>query len=145
VRSSIPVILPVEAVAFRLRIRIDEKGKVKGPEGFTQPEAPDIFNQLILNPCAFRDFMMEHFEQAYSSFLCTECSQSRLTCCLVHATAAINGKGNESIIVAEWGCFTGFGLKLSPFSWFPSAHSISAFVTHGMVRSFLCVCKYCLL
>jgi hypothetical protein len=62
VTGSIPVILPVDAVAFRPRIIIDENGKVEGFEGFIQLQAPDIFNQFVLNPCAFRDLVMEHFE-----------------------------------------------------------------------------------
>jgi hypothetical protein len=67
VAGSIPVILSVNAVAFRPRITIDENGKVEGLEVFAQLEAPDIFGQLVLNPYAFRDFVMEHLEQAYSS------------------------------------------------------------------------------
>jgi hypothetical protein len=67
VTGSIPVFLSVDAVGFRLRITIDENGKMEGLEGFAQLEAPDIFSQFVLIPCAFRDFMMEHFEQAYSS------------------------------------------------------------------------------
>jgi hypothetical protein len=57
----------VNAIAFHPRITIDEKGKVEGVEGFAQLEAPDIFSQFVLNPCAFRDFVMERFEQTYSS------------------------------------------------------------------------------
>jgi hypothetical protein len=45
---------------------------------------------------------MERFEQTYSSLFVypVQPVDVRLTCCLVHATAASNGKGNESIIVA---------------------------------------------
>jgi hypothetical protein len=44
---------------------------------------------------------MEHFEQAYSSLFAYQVQpvDPRLTYCLVHATAAINGKGNESTVV----------------------------------------------
>jgi hypothetical protein len=54
VTGSISVILPMDAVAFRPRITIDEKGKVEGLEEFAQFEAPDIFRQFIFNP-GFRD------------------------------------------------------------------------------------------
>jgi hypothetical protein len=61
-----------------------------------QLEAPDILNQFVLNPCAFRDFVMEHFEQTYSSLFVYQVQPVDL----VHATAVIDGKGNESTIVA---------------------------------------------
>jgi hypothetical protein len=102
VMGSIPVILSVDAVAFRPRITIDENEKVEGLERFTQLEAPYILSQFVLNPCTFRDFVMEHFKQAYSSLFVYQVQpvDPRLTCCLVHATAAIHGKGNESTTVA---------------------------------------------
>jgi hypothetical protein len=63
---------------------------------------PRFFSQFVLNPCAFRDFLMEHFEQAYSSLFLYQVQpvELRLTCCLVHTTVAINGKRNESTIFA---------------------------------------------
>jgi hypothetical protein len=39
VAGSIPVILSVDAVAFRPRITIDENGKVEGLDGFVRLEA----------------------------------------------------------------------------------------------------------
>jgi hypothetical protein len=100
--GSIPVIRSVDAVAFHPRITIGENGKVEGLEGFAQLEAPDLFSQFALNPCAFRDFVMKHFEQADSLLFVYQVQpiDPRLKCCLVHATAAINGNGNESTIVA---------------------------------------------
>jgi hypothetical protein len=75
---------------------------VEGLEGFAQLEAPDILCQFVLNPSAFRDFVMEHFEQAYSSLFVYQVQpvDPRLTCYRVHTTAAINGKGDERIIIA---------------------------------------------
>jgi hypothetical protein len=102
VTGSILVMLSVDAVAFRLRITIDGNGKVEGVEGFAQLEAPDSLSQFVLNPCAFRDFVMEHFERVYSSlFRCqVQPVDPRLACCLIYATAATNRKGNERIIIA---------------------------------------------
>jgi hypothetical protein len=75
---------------------------VEGLEGFAQLEAPDIFSHFVFNPCTFRDFVMEHFEQAHSSLSVYQLQSvdPRLTCCLVYAIASMNGKGNESTIVA---------------------------------------------
>jgi hypothetical protein len=71
-------------------------------EQLEQLEPPDIFSQFVLNPCAFRDFVMEHFEQVYCSLFVYQVQpvDPRLTCCLDHATTAIHGKGNESTIIA---------------------------------------------
>jgi hypothetical protein len=67
-----------------------------------QLEAPDIFSHFVLNACAFRDLVMEHFEQVHSSlFMCQlQSIDSRLTCCLVYVITSMNGRGNESTIVA---------------------------------------------
>jgi hypothetical protein len=102
VTGFIPVILSVNAVAFRPRITIHENGKVESLEAFAQLEAPDLFRQFVLNPCAFRDFVMDDFKQAYFSLFVYQVQpvDPRLTCCLVHATAAINENGNESTIIA---------------------------------------------
>jgi hypothetical protein len=45
---------------------------------------------------------MERFEQTYSSLFVYQVQPvgPRLTCCLVHAIAAINGEGNKSTIIA---------------------------------------------
>jgi hypothetical protein len=102
VTGSIAFILSMDAATFRPRITIDENRKVEGLEGFAQLETPYIFSQSVLNPCAFRDFVMEYLEQAYSSLFVYQAQpvDPRLTCRLVHATAVINKKGNESTIVA---------------------------------------------
>jgi hypothetical protein len=47
VTGSIPVILSVEAVAFRPRITIDGNGKVEGLKGFAQLKTPDILANLF--------------------------------------------------------------------------------------------------
>jgi hypothetical protein len=47
VTGSIPVILSVDAVAFRPRITVDENGKMEGLEAFAQLEAPDILANLF--------------------------------------------------------------------------------------------------
>jgi hypothetical protein len=99
--DSISAILSIEALAVRLTIAIDESGKVEGLNGIHQLDTPDIFTQFVPNPCAFRDFATQHFDHAYSSLLVSQIQpiDPRFTCCLVHAPAAISGKGNEWTVV----------------------------------------------
>jgi hypothetical protein len=98
--DSIPAILAVDAVAFRPTITINDNGTVQGLEGIDHLDAPDIFSQFALNPTAFRDFITQHFDRAYSSLFVYQIQplDPKLTCCVIHATAAINGKGNESTV-----------------------------------------------
>jgi hypothetical protein len=64
-----------------------------------QLEASDIFTQFVLNPCAFRDFVVQHFDRAYSSLFVDQIQplDPKFTCC-VHATTAINGNENGSTV-----------------------------------------------
>jgi hypothetical protein len=96
--SAIP---SVDAVAFRPTITIDENRKVESLDGIHQLDAPYIFTQFVWNPCAFHNFVMQHFDRAYSSLFVYQIQpiDSRFTCCLAHATAAISGKGNEGTVV----------------------------------------------
>jgi hypothetical protein len=99
--NSIPAILSVDAVAFRPTITIDENGKVEGFDGIHQLEAPDIFTQFVLNPHGFRDFVAQHFDQVYLSLFVSQIQplDPRFTCCVVHATGAINGNENTVTIL----------------------------------------------
>jgi hypothetical protein len=74
---------------------------VEGLDEIYQLEAPDVFAQFVLIPCSFHDVVTEHFDRAYSSLFVYQIQpiDPRFTCCLVHATAAISGKGNEGAIV----------------------------------------------
>jgi hypothetical protein len=89
----------MDAVAFRPRITGAEHGKVQSFEAFAQLDAPDIFSQFVLNPYAFRDLVMGHLEQTYSSLFVYQVQpvDPRLTCCLVHAIASINGRGSFAV------------------------------------------------
>jgi hypothetical protein len=67
----------------------------------------------VLNRCGFRDFIAQYFDEAYSSLFVDQIQplDPRFTYCVVHATAAINGKRNESTatmqeIIAEKFCVT---------------------------------------
>jgi hypothetical protein len=60
--NSISAILSIDVVAFRPTITIDESGKVEGLDGIHQLDTPDIFTQFVLSPCAFRDFVTQHFD-----------------------------------------------------------------------------------
>jgi hypothetical protein len=99
--DSISAILFVDAVAFRPIITIDESGKVDGLDGIHQLDAPDMFAQFVLNLCAFRDFVTQHFDRAYSSLFVYQIQliDPRFTCYLVDAMAAISGKGTEGTVV----------------------------------------------
>jgi hypothetical protein len=62
--DPVPSILLVDAVAFRPNITINESGKAEGVNGIDHLESPDLFTQFVLDPDAFRRFLMEHFDRA---------------------------------------------------------------------------------
>jgi hypothetical protein len=99
--DSFSAILSVDAAALRLTVTFDESGKMEGLDRIHHLDAPDIFTQFILNPCAFRDFVLSHFDRAYSLLFVYQIQpiNPRFTCRLVHATSAINGKGNEGTVM----------------------------------------------
>jgi hypothetical protein len=102
VTGSILVLLSVDAVAFSPRITIDENGKVEGLGDLHNSRLQIFLANLFSMHAPFRDFVMEHFEQAYSLLFVYQVQPvtPSLTCCLIHATAAMNGRGNESMIAA---------------------------------------------
>jgi hypothetical protein len=106
----------VDAAAFRPTITINENRKVEGLDGVHEREAPDIFARFVLNPCGFRDFGAHHFDQVYSSLFVDQIQplDPRFTCRIVHATAAINGKGNENTVTMRE--ITAEKLRETPFS-----------------------------
>jgi hypothetical protein len=57
-------------------ITADESGKVEGIKGLENLEDPDIFTQFVPTPFAFRDFVTEHFDRAYSPLFATRSSPS---------------------------------------------------------------------
>jgi hypothetical protein len=65
--DPVPSILSVDTVAFRPNITIDESGRVEGADGIGRLESPDLFTQFVLDPDAFRGFLAEHFDRAYTS------------------------------------------------------------------------------
>jgi hypothetical protein len=57
----------VDAVAFRSNTTIDESGKAEAVDGIDHIESADLFTQFVLDPDAFRGFLAEHFDRAYTS------------------------------------------------------------------------------
>jgi hypothetical protein len=74
---------------------------VEGFNGIHQLDGPDIFTQFVQNPCAFRDCVTQDFDRADCSLFVYQIQpiDPRFTCRLVHATAAVRGKGNEGTVV----------------------------------------------
>jgi hypothetical protein len=65
--DPVPLILSMDAVAFRPNITIGESGKVEGIDGIDHLESSDLFTQFVLDPDAFREFLAKPFDRAYTS------------------------------------------------------------------------------
>jgi hypothetical protein len=101
--DPVPSILSVDAVVFRPNIMIDESGKVEGVDGINPLESPDLFTQFVLDRDAFRGFLAEHFDRAYTSLFVYQIQpiNPKFTCCSVHVAAAISGKGTEITVATR--------------------------------------------
>jgi hypothetical protein len=94
------VVLSVDAVSFRPRVRIADDGSVEGLEDIRQLESPDLFEQHLLSPKAFTEFLTKHWSAAYSAIFAFQIQPvlPSLPCCIVHTWPRRNGKGNEKIV-----------------------------------------------
>jgi hypothetical protein len=84
--ARIPVFLAVDAVALEPLITIQEHSSVEGIEGLDCLKSRDLFSHFVSNPHLFRDFVVAHWNEAYSAlfvFQVRPISHS-FTCCAVH-------------------------------------------------------------
>jgi hypothetical protein len=99
-RARIPTFLVVHSIAFKLFITIQEDGSVEGIEGLDCLESPDLFSQFVSNPHFFHDFVVTHWNEAYSALFVFQVQpiSYQFTCCAVHVIQAVNGKGTPEIM-----------------------------------------------
>jgi hypothetical protein len=99
-RHFIQVILAVDALAFKPLVTIKEDGSVDGIEAFDSLKSPDLFSQLIANPCLFHDFVVTHWKDVYSAIFVFQIQpiSNQFTCCAVHAIQAAHGKGTPETV-----------------------------------------------
>jgi hypothetical protein len=93
------VVLSVDAVSFRPRVTIADDGSVEGLEDIRQLESPDLFEQHLLSPKTFTEFLTKHWSAAYSAIFAFQIQPvlPYLPYCIVHAWPRRNekGKGKE--------------------------------------------------
>jgi hypothetical protein len=89
------VVLAVDAVAFRPRVTISEDGEVEGLDDLTRLPDPDLFEQYLLHPKEFTEFLKLHWKHAYTSLFAYQIQpiQQHLPCCIIHASPEKSGKG----------------------------------------------------
>jgi hypothetical protein len=90
----------VDAIAFKPLITIQKDGSVEGIEGLNCLESPDLFSQFVLNPLLFHDFVVTHWNKAYSTLFVFQVQpiSHQFTCCAVRVIQAVNGKETPEIV-----------------------------------------------
>jgi hypothetical protein len=98
--DRVDAILSVDAVAFKPLATIREDSSVEDIADFDCLESPDLFSQLIANPTLFHQFVLSHWKEVYSSLSVFHIQpvHEQLTCCVIHALQARNGKGTPQTV-----------------------------------------------
>jgi hypothetical protein len=86
------VVLSVDAVAFRLKVMITSDGEAVGLDDLDNLESPDLFEQFLLHPQKFTEFLRDHWSKAYSSLLPFKFNPSDPVC---HIASFMPGPANR--------------------------------------------------
>jgi hypothetical protein len=94
------VIVSVDAVSFRPRVTISEDGEVEGLDDLTKLPDPDLFEQYLLHPKEFTEFLKVHWKHAYTAMFVFQIQpiQPHLPCCVIHVVPEKNGKGTADTV-----------------------------------------------
>jgi hypothetical protein len=92
--ARIPAFLAVDSIAFKSLITIQEDGSVEGIKGLDCLESPDLFSQFVSNPHLFHDFVVTHWNEAYSALFVFQVQpiSYQFMRCGVHVIQVVNGK-----------------------------------------------------
>jgi hypothetical protein len=80
--------LSVDAVAFRPRVTVAEDGEVHGLDDLVQLPDPDLFEQHLLHPKEFTEFLKTHWKRVYTSLFASNPTDSTTPTLLHHPRLA---------------------------------------------------------
>jgi hypothetical protein len=65
--KPIPAVFSVDDASFRPAMTIDNGGNLASIHGMNHLQSPDLFPEFVLDHLAFRNFLAQHWDEAYSS------------------------------------------------------------------------------
>jgi hypothetical protein len=95
--NPVRAVFSVDDASFRSAMTIDDGGDLASIYSMNHLQSPDLFREFVLDHLAFRDFLAQQWDDAYSSSFVDQVEPiaARLTCCLVYIVPVVNGKGNH--------------------------------------------------
>lgn len=94
-----PVVLSVDAVAFRPVITVHHDGRVEGLKTMNEIENLDLLSQFLSDPGSFVSFVKDHWDETYSALFAFQLQplNPMWPCSIIHTMPAMNGKGTEEV------------------------------------------------
>jgi hypothetical protein len=91
------VVLSVDAVSFRPRVAIVDDLSVEELDDLKELKNREGFEQFLLHPKEFTEFLKNHWNHAYSAFFTFQIQPvlPGFPCCIIHAWPHCKGTGND--------------------------------------------------